>query len=150
MAGLPLCYVQRLQSFQNAAARLLGGVSKRGSVFPMLPDDLHWMPIKHRTDFKIGVLSFKAINGLVPKYLVKIFTPIVANPALRRNRSADRGDLIIKILKNMSYDRRSFAMAGPSCWNSLPVDLRRSSSLTERKSKLKTRLFRGTYRFLPT
>ena len=43
----------------------------------------------------------------------------------------------------MSYGRRSFAIAGPSFWNSLPVDLRHSSSLTEFKSKLKTHLFRG-------
>ena len=47
-------------------------------------------------DFKIGVLSFKAINGLAPQYLVEMFTPVAANPAPRRNRSADRGDLFIK------------------------------------------------------
>ena len=73
-----------------------------------------------------------------------MFTPVSANPAMRRNRSADRGDLIIQTVKNVSYGRRSFAIAGRSFWNSLPVDLRRSSSLTEFKSKLKTHLFRGT------
>ena len=61
--------IQYLQSIQNAAARLFGGVSKRGSVFPVLRDDLHWLPIKQQIDFKIGVLSFKAINGLAPQYL---------------------------------------------------------------------------------
>ena len=40
MAGLPLCDLHRLQSVQNAAARLFGGVSKRGSV-AALRDDLH-------------------------------------------------------------------------------------------------------------
>ena len=145
IAGLPLCDLQRLQSVQNAAARLFGGVSKRGSVVPVHRDDLHWLPIKQRIDFRIGVLSFKAINGLAPQYLVEMFTPIAANPALRRNRSADRGDLIIQTVKNMSYGRRSFAISGTSFWNSLPVDLRRSSSLTEFKSKLNTHLFGGAY-----
>ena len=82
----------------------------------------------------IGVLSLKAINGLAPQYLVEMFTPVAANPALRRNRSADREDLAIQTAKNMSYSRRSFAIAGPSVWNSLPVDPRRSSLLTEFKS----------------
>ena len=114
MAGLPLCDIQRLQSVKTAAARLFGGVSKRGSVVPVLRDDLHWLPIKQRIDFKIGVFSFKAINGLAPQYLVEMFTPVAANLALHRNRSADRGDLIIQTVKNMSYGRRSFAIAGPS------------------------------------
>ena len=52
------------------------------------------------------------------------------------NRSADRGDLINQTVKNMSYGHRSFAIAGPSFWSSLPVDLRHSSSFTEFKSKL--------------
>ena len=137
MAGLPLCDIQRLLSVQNAAARLFGIVSKRDSVVPVLRDDLHWLPIKKRIDFKIGVLSFKAINGLAPQYLVEMFTSVVANPELHCNPSADRGDLIIQTVKNMSYDRRSFAIAGPSFWNSLPVDLRRSSSLTEFKNKVR-------------
>ena len=79
MAGLSLCDIQRLQSVQNAAARLFGGVSKRGSVVPVLRDDLNWLPIKQRIDFNIGVLSFKAINGFAPQYLVEMFTPIAAN-----------------------------------------------------------------------
>ena len=46
MVGLPLCDIQLLQSVQNAAARLFGGVSKRGNMVPVLRDDLHWLPIK--------------------------------------------------------------------------------------------------------
>ena len=84
-------------------------------------------------------------NGLASQYLVEMFTPVTANPALRRNRSADRLDLIIQTVKNMSYDRRTLAIAASSFWNSLHFDLRCSSSLTEFKSKLKTHLFRGAY-----
>ena len=86
MAGLLLCDIQRLQSVQNAAARIFSGVFKRGSVVPVLRDDLHWQPIKQRIDFKIGVLSFKAINGLAPQYLVEMFASVAANPALRGNQ----------------------------------------------------------------
>ena len=53
------------------------------------------------------------MNELAPSYLVEMFTPVTANPALSRNRSADPEDLIIKLVKNMSYGHRSFAIAGP-------------------------------------
>ena len=78
------------------------------------------------------------MNGLAPQYLVEMFTPVTANPAVSRNRSADRGDLIIQVVNSMSYGHRSFAIARPSFWNSLPVDLGRSLSLTEFKSMLKS------------
>ena len=149
MAGLPLCDIQHLQSVRNTAARLFGGVSKRGSVVQIFRDDLHWLPIKQWIDFKSNALSFKAINGLASQYLVKMFTPVSANPALHRNRSADRGDLIHTV-KNTSYSYRSFAIAASSVWNCLPVDLRHRSLLTEFKSKLKTHLFRGAYWFQQT
>ena len=71
--------------------------------------------------------------------------PVSSNPALRRNRSADRGDLIIQNVKNISYGSRSFAIADPSFWNSLHMNLRSSSSLTEFKTNLKTYLFREAY-----
>ena len=74
-----------------------------------------------------------------------MFSQVVVYLALRRNRSVDRGEVIIQTVKNMSYGHRSFAIAGPGSRNSLPVDLRRSSSFTELKSKLKTHLFRGAY-----
>ncbi len=30
---------------------------------------LHWLPIKHRKDFKILLITYKALNGLAPQYL---------------------------------------------------------------------------------
>ena len=100
-------------------------------LIPLLQNDLHWLPIKQRIDFQISVLSFKAINGLATPYLLEMFTPVAANLILHQNWSADLGNLSIQTVKNMSYGYHSFAIAGPSFWNSLLVDLHRSSSLTE-------------------
>ena len=74
MEWLPLCDMQHLQSVHNTVARLFGGVSKRGSAVPALRVDLHWLPIKQWSDLKIGVLSFKVINGLVPPCLVVVYS----------------------------------------------------------------------------
>ena len=110
MAGLPLFDIQHLQSVQNAAAYLFDGVSRRGTVVPVLRDDLHWLQIRQRIDFKIGVLSFKAVNGLAPPYLVQMFTPVAANPALRQTDQQIEATSSSK-LKNTSYVFCSVAMA---------------------------------------
>ena len=78
----------------------------------------------------IDVLTYKALNELPPSYLSKILVPVAVNPALRRNRSADRGDLTVPRAKNTSYSGRSFAIAASMLWNSFPVELRCSSSMT--------------------
>ncbi len=30
---------------------------------------LHWLPIKHHIDFKIVLITYKALNSLAPQYL---------------------------------------------------------------------------------
>ena len=100
------------------------------SVTPVLRDVLHWLPIKERINFKIEVLTYKALNGLAPSYLSEVLMPVAGNPALRRNRSADRGELTVPRAKNTSYSDRSLTIAAPMLWNNFPVELRYSSSMT--------------------
>ncbi len=35
---------------------------------------LHWLPIKHRIDFKILLITYKALNGLAPQYLSELLS----------------------------------------------------------------------------
>ena len=107
-AGLPACDIAQLLSVQNAAARLFGGVPKHDSVTPVFRDDLHWLPIKEWINFKIGVLTYKAQNGLAPSYLSDVLVPLTVNPL--RNRSDDRGDLTVPRARNTTYSYRSFAV----------------------------------------
>ena len=46
--GLPKCHIGKLQTVQNAAARLFGGLRKYDYISPVLKNDLHWLPIKQR------------------------------------------------------------------------------------------------------
>jgi len=45
------CYLNKLQSVQNSAARLFGGLRKYDHITPLLRDQLHWLPITARIDF---------------------------------------------------------------------------------------------------
>ena len=66
LAGLPAVSLNRLQAVQNAAARLLTGLRKYDHITPVL-SDLHWLPVKDRIEFKIILLTFKAIHGQAPE-----------------------------------------------------------------------------------
>ncbi|KAF7249528.1 Serine protease inhibitor Kazal-type 6 [Varanus komodoensis] len=66
--GLPLKTVRILQLVQNRAARLLTGTGRYVHMTPVLRQ-LHWLPIEVRAQFKVLVMTYKALNGLGPGYL---------------------------------------------------------------------------------
>jgi hypothetical protein len=55
--------MSRLQSVQNAAARLVTGLGRRDHVTPVL-QQLHWLPIRRRVLFKLMTLSIVRWLGL--------------------------------------------------------------------------------------
>ncbi|KAF7245344.1 hypothetical protein EYD10_08460 [Varanus komodoensis] len=66
--GLPLKTVRTLQLVQNRAARLLTGTGRYAHMTPVL-HQLHWLPIEARAQFKVLIMTYKALNGLGPGYL---------------------------------------------------------------------------------
>ena len=115
------------------------------SIQPVLIDVLHWLLVAERITFKMALLTYKALHGLTPSYLTDKLVPVTSNPALRQNWSADRGDLVVPRIKNISYVNHSFSIAASRLWNTLPCELRSSSSATTFPTNLKTYLFRTAY-----
>ena len=66
--GLPAIYINKLQRVQNAATRLVTNTPRMCHITPIL-EDLHWLPIIYRIEFKIVLLTFKCLYGLAPQYL---------------------------------------------------------------------------------
>ena len=60
--------IVKLQSVQNAAARIIAGLKKRDRITETLRD-LHWLPVEERIVFKINLITFKTLNGFGPRYL---------------------------------------------------------------------------------
>ncbi len=54
----------KLQMVQNAAARVLTRIRKYDHITPVL-STLHWLLIKYRIDFKIVLITYKALNSSV-------------------------------------------------------------------------------------
>ncbi|KAF7253353.1 Fibroblast growth factor receptor 2 [Varanus komodoensis] len=66
--GLPLKTIRILQLVQNRAARLLTGTGHYVHMTPVLRQ-LHWLPIEVWAQFKVLVMTYKALNGLGPDVL---------------------------------------------------------------------------------
>lgn len=147
LASQPDVLVQRLQSVQNAAARLYAGTQRGSHITPVLRDELHWLRIIERISFKLCTLTYKCIHGEAPEYLSPYCIPLCKiDSRISRNRSAMEGNLFVPRTKTKTYGPRSFCISGPSSWNSLPSQLKDSTiQYNSFKTQLKTHLFKISY-----
>jgi len=58
--GLPNTLLRKLQSVQNATARLITGTRRCDHITPVLRE-LHWLPIRERVKFKLACLQVSPV-----------------------------------------------------------------------------------------
>ena len=130
--------IDKLQRMQNAAARV---VANSVAVHHMHSSDLlkqlHWLPVSCRINYKIAVLTYKAMTTSSPHYLNCLITPYIPNRSLR---SSDAGLLSIPRCR-LHFASRAFRVAAPTVWNALPLDVRSSASCDVFACRLKTFYF---------
>jgi len=80
--GLPAYEEAKLQRIQNSAARLVARVKKFDHISPVL-NNLHWLTVRKRITFKILLITYKALHGLVPTYLSELLTVYTPPRCLR-------------------------------------------------------------------
>ena len=140
LAGLPGTTLGKLQSIQNAAARLLTGTRKYDHITPVLRE-LNWLPITSRIQYKVTLLVYKTLHGPAPQYLQDLIQYRSARPGLR-----SAGILLnVPMTRSVTYGDRAFCSIGPTWWNSLPSELKTSPSVDSFKRNLKTHLFKLAY-----
>ena len=103
---------------------------------------LHWLPVKARIEFKILLITFKAIHGLAPKYLRDSLT---FKSSLYNLRSSDSILLSMRVARSKTLGDRTFMVAAPRLWNSLPKELRAITNVNSFKAHIKTYLFKTLY-----
>ena len=105
-------------------------------------DELHWLPVQQRLDYKLCNFIYKFLHHDTPSYL----SSVGEIEGRRHLRSAARGDLLVLRTHNKTYGKRSFAVAGSSVWNSLPLAARDYDlTLLAFHKLLKTELFMRAY-----
>ena len=77
-------------SLLSGHARLVVRCDRRDHITPVLKK-LHWLPVKQRVTYKILLLTFRALNGLAPIYIVDM---LHRHRPARALRSANNNDLL--------------------------------------------------------
>ena len=119
----------------NAAAYLVTRTKKFDHIIPVLRN-FHWLPIEPRSKFKILLLVYKYLYGLVEGICRH-------DRILKPNRGLGSGDKLlpnvpINKLKTKTCGDRCFSISGSNLWNKLPSHIRLSESIDVFKKSLKT------------
>ena len=138
LGGLPSHLIKKVQRLQNAAARVVFNLKKHDHITLSL-QQLHWLPVKYRIDFKVILLVFKALHNMAPTYIKDM---IKRKQETRYSLRSNKAILLqVPRFKCVTLGRRSFAINGPTLWNSLPHNIQTIESLDVFKKELKSYLF---------
>ena len=125
--------IDRIYKLQKQAARL---ILNEHYLTPttVLFERLNWISIQDRIILHKATFMYKIIYHLCPDYLHNLFkyTSEITKKTLR---SVHNNDLYIP-RPNSKYLKQSLQYTGPKIWNSLPLDLRSSNTVTVFKNKL--------------
>ena len=69
--------LNKLQIVQNTSAHIITRTPRRHHITPVRKE-LHWIPVRHRIQFKISTFTFKDLHGQAPDYiesLLDIYKP---------------------------------------------------------------------------
>jgi len=79
LTGVGDSVLRKLQSVQNAAARLNTNTRKFDHIKPVLRD-LLWLSVRLRIVFKTAMLVYKYLQCLAPSYLTEFCRPVSTPP----------------------------------------------------------------------
>jgi len=139
--GAPASSIQVLQRVQNNAARIVFQAPRQSHAQPLLRE-LYWLPIQHRIEYKVAVLTSKSrISATAPTYLSRHIKAGVSERTLRSSAVP----LLDKPFTRTDFARRAFRCSAPTVWNSLPETIISADSQSVFKSRLKTYFFRKAF-----
>jgi len=138
LVGLPTHLLRRLQSVQNAPARLIFCLCRSDHI------SLHWLRVPKRIVYKVTVQNYRAQHGDAPQYL-RQFTSVADIPTRQRLHSFTLDDLCVPAVRLPTVKRSAFSVAGARVWNAPPADVTSAPSLLTFRKRLKLHLFSHSY-----
>ena len=130
-------YITKLQRVQNCLARAVTMAPRLSESKPLL-DSLHWLPIKSRIHFKLGLLVYKAFVLGYPSYLASLLKPRIYG---RELKAYDTSSIMPGARSNSNYGEKSFLRSAPFIWNEFPSNVKCAASIMVFRKHLKTHLF---------
>ena len=131
--GATLKNISKLQKAQNLLARVVTCSPQSCSPRTLL-QQLHWLPIKQRIDFKIANIIFGTLHFSQPAYLRSSLHACHSTRSLRLSNT----NLLSAPFVRISFGSRRFSVVTPKIWISLPLSLRICTSPDTFRRHLKT------------
>ena len=139
--------MQRLQGVQNTLCRIVT-LTHRFSSIARPSMSFHWLPVKSRVQYKLGLITYKVYKNKYPAYLENYVQPYrsiyhTSIETARHMLSIPHYDY--KQHKSFTHLSNSFFYSAPRLWNSLSVTCRCASSLSSFRVHLKTYLWTNSF-----
>jgi len=130
--------INRYHRVQNTLARVVAShdVPCGTHSFDIL-QDLHWLPFDQRIEFKHATLTYNILNSSLPVYLRSLLN---YHTTIRSLHSANTNLLLVSRVC-ATFASRSFSIAAPTVWNSLPYSICSSAFADTFRRLLKTHCF---------
>ena len=142
---IPAVHIAKLQRIQNSAARLVYYIPRFEHITPVLYR-LHWLPVSFRIEYKVLILTYKAIHGLAPPYISDLIrTRERTNYNLRSSGHSYYYNLIMLPKQKRHWETEHFKLRLRDCGTVSQNDIRNAKTMDVFKSLVKTYLFRKAY-----
>ena len=123
---------------RDMLARVVLQTNCLSSAGPLL-NELHWLPVASRIQFKIATLTHKILSTGTPSYL----SSLLSHYKPTRQLCSSSLNLLVQPPSKTKFGSLAFHTAAPLIWNGLPADVRSSPSFQTFKKMLKTHYFRS-------
>jgi len=127
--------IYKLQRVQNCLARVVLQ-DYSNSATSLLSEELHWLLVNKRINFKIATLACQSLAFGQPTYLSSVLTP---HQPQRSLRSVNQN--LLSVPRCNSSFGQSYSYCTHKIWNNIPLSVRQSPSLDSFKRNLKTHYF---------
>ena len=124
--NVPKNVIKQLQLVQNAAGRHDITCARKCDYITPILFDLHWLPVSEQINFKILLLTFKALHQQSPTYIQDLITRYLPSRSLRSPSTLSLNPVSFNL---KTYGSRAFAVSTPKLWNKLPDDIRSCKNL---------------------
>ena len=111
--------LNRLQSVMNSADQLVYSARRSEHVSPLL-QELRWLCVPERIDFRLAVLVYRCINGTAPRYLASELQRVADIESRGRLRSSSTALFHVPRSLHKTIGDRVFPVPAPRVWNMLP------------------------------
>ena len=98
----------------------------------------HILPMELRVNYKVCLITHKALNGTAPPYIRDMLCLYVEEPSKQRLRAFSDNRLLLRTqLRDTKITRKMFVYHAPIIWNTLPYDLRHCNDTEKLRLNLK-------------